>query len=104
MKLELAISPCPNDTYIFYHMIHSSEHPYQFETVFEDVEELNRRAIQEGRHVITKMSYFAYLQCENSYTMIQAGGALGRGCGPLFIASHEQTSRESFTTSASRIP
>lgn len=95
MKFDLAISPCPNDTYIFYAMIHKKNEIYNssvhYEPVYEDVEELNRRAIQEARHSISKMSYFAYLKCEDTYQIIQAGGALGRGCGPLLIASKKNT-------------
>lgn len=94
MKADLAISPCPNDTYIFYAMLHKPGllpgSDLTYNAVFEDVEELNRRAIQEARHPVSKMSYFAYLRCEQSYVNLKAGGALGRGCGPLLISSKQK--------------
>ena len=50
--IDLAISPCPNDTFIFGHLIRrglervgADAGTLPIETVFADVEELNRRAM-----------------------------------------------------------
>lgn len=85
MKLELAISPCPNDTYIFYELAKSGFAGHQIALEFADVEELNQRAIQEARHPITKLSCFAMHAAADRYQLLSAGGALGRGCGPLLL-------------------
>ena len=91
MSLEIAISPCPNDTYIFHELHRGGFHGRPVVLEFADVEELNRRAIEEARHPVTKLSCFAMHAVEDTYRLIGSGGALGRGCGPLFL-SHTPTS------------
>lgn len=56
-----------------------------FEPVMEDVETLNRMAM-EGKLDVTKLSYHAFCYCTGKYQLLQSGSALGRGCGPLLIA------------------
>lgn len=88
--IDLAISPCPNDTFIFHALAEQglAGRPVQLE--FADVEELNRRAIEEARHMITKLSFFAMLHVQDRYELLPSGGALGRGCGPLLISRHAE--------------
>ena len=94
-SIDLAISPCPNDTYIFYHLIHDPDlrgaliesEAAKLPVALEDVEELNRRAIEESRHAVTKLSYYALAVLEKSYHLLDPGGALGEGCGPLLITN-----------------
>ncbi|MCB1305995.1 MAG: 1,4-dihydroxy-6-naphthoate synthase [Leptospiraceae bacterium] len=81
--MKLAISPCPNDTYIFHRMITASS---DYEPVYLDIQELNENA-RHGAFELTKLSCFAYLKLKDQYTMLDAGGALGRGCGPLLVSS-----------------
>ena len=90
MNIDLAISPCPNDTFIFYHLIQKgiSSKKEALQSVFADVEELNRRAIQEQKHVITKISFSAMFHAQKHYELLNCGGAMGHNCGPLLI-SHE---------------
>jgi len=89
--IDVAISPCPNDTFIFAHLGRRGEELLGREIVldFADVEELNRRAIEERRHRVSKMSYFAFARAREDYTLLPAGGALGRGCGPLLISGRD---------------
>ncbi len=85
--LTLGYSPCPNDTFIFYALIHGRIPAPGF-TVnehLEDVETLNRLAL-EGRLDLTKVSYHAFGHLRDHYALLRSGGALGRGCGPLVIA------------------
>lgn len=85
--LSLGISPCPNDTYIFYAMVHGRVGlaPFSLKTTLADVQELNLAA-REGRFDIVKISAAAYGRVQDRYTLLKAGGALGRGCGPLLVA------------------
>lgn len=83
--IDLAISPCPNDTFIFYNM--HRHHP-EIELVFADVEELNQRALGEARHVLTKMSFYAILKASR-YTLLSCGGALGWGSGPILLSGRD---------------
>ncbi len=86
-KLELLISPCPNDTYIFYALIHQKINTlgFQFIPQFYDIKELNEKAKNFDGDII-KVSYYTYLELKNSYYLLQSGGALGKGCGPLLVS------------------
>ena len=87
MKLTLGFSPCPNDTFIFDALVNGKIDPgdLQFEPVLEDVETLNRWAL-EGRLDITKLSFPAYFRSLENYVLLHAGSALGRGVGPLLVS------------------
>jgi 1,4-dihydroxy-6-naphthoate synthase len=84
---SLAISPCPNDTFIFHAMLHGlvDTEEFNFQCHLGDVEELNQSAIK-GTHDITKLSYHAMLYLQDSYRVLSAGAALGFGCGPLVVS------------------
>ena len=86
MSYSLAYSPCPNDTYIFAALTNGllPKAP-RVEVVLDDVEALNLAALA-GRHVLTKVSYGAIPYLLDGYRILRAGGALGRGCGPLVVA------------------
>lgn len=87
MKLSLGISPCPNDTYIFDAMLHGKidTEGLEFTTRLEDVETLNHLAI-EGSLDISKVSYGVVFQLLGKYRILEAGSALGKGVGPLFVS------------------
>ena len=86
MTYSLAYSPCPNDTYIFAALTNGLlPGAPAVEVVLDDVEALNRAA-REGRFTLTKVSYGAIPYLLDRYRILRAGGALGRGCGPLVIA------------------
>lgn len=84
-EFSLGISPCPNDTYIFEALIHGRvDAPFRVRTHMADVEELNSRA-RSGALDITKLSLAAMAAVAGRYQILNAGAALGRGCGPLLI-------------------
>jgi 1,4-dihydroxy-6-naphthoate synthase len=78
--LSLAISPCPNDTFIFCAMAPN------YELELDDVESLNQRA-ERGEFDLTKISVAAYGRIRDRYALLRAGGAAGFGVGPLLVAS-----------------
>ena len=83
---SLAYSPCPNDTYIFAALTNGLlDGAPKVDVVLDDVEALNRAA-REGRYALTKVSYGAIPYLLDKYRILRAGGALGRGCGPLVVA------------------
>lgn len=87
-SLSLGYSPCPNDTFIFYGLVHGkiSLPGYGFQDpVLEDVEQLNLLAL-EGRLDITKLSFHALAHVLDDYCVLTSGSALGRGCGPLLVS------------------
>lgn len=87
MKFSIGFSPCPNDTFIFYALIHGKVEPagFEYELVIEDVEQLNQRAYRRDLD-ITKISFNAYLDLTDQYILLESGAALGRNCGPLLIS------------------
>jgi len=85
-KLALAYSPCPNDTYIFAAWTRGLlADALPVDAVLDDVEALNEAALA-GRYPLTKVSYGAIPSLLSHYRILRAGGALGRGCGPLVLA------------------
>ena len=102
--LTLGYSPCPNDTYIFYALVHGKVAVPGI-TVgerLEDVETLNRLALA-GTLDLTKVSYHALGRLRDRYALLRSGGALGRGCGPLIVA-RPGTRIEDLGTGAVAIP
>jgi 1,4-dihydroxy-6-naphthoate synthase len=86
-ELSIGYSPCPNDTFIFYALMHGLiplRHVCFSQPVLDDVETLNRWALA-GRLDVTKISFHALGHVLDRYTMLNSGAALGRGCGPLLV-------------------
>jgi 1,4-dihydroxy-6-naphthoate synthase len=87
--LTLGYSPCPNDTFIFSGLAQAKV-PCQTvrfaPPLLEDVETLNSWAMQ-ARLDVTKLSFHAFGHVQASYTMLESGAALGRGCGPLLVTA-----------------
>ncbi|MBU0769750.1 MAG: 1,4-dihydroxy-6-naphthoate synthase [Proteobacteria bacterium] len=84
--LDIAFSTCPNDTFIFHAMLHDciDTRDFRFVSHMHDVEELNKKAFLKTFHV-SKLSFYAYLKLRQSYEILDAGSALGFGCGPLLV-------------------
>lgn len=85
-KLSIGFSPCPNDTFIFDALVHHKidTEGLDFEVYLGDVEDLNQKAFNNELD-ITKLSYHAYGHLTHNYVLLDAGSALGAGCGPLLI-------------------
>jgi 1,4-dihydroxy-6-naphthoate synthase len=88
--LTLGYSPCPNDTFIFYALVHGKVDTARivFKEILEDVETLNQMA-QQAKLDITKVSFHAFGLLRDTYCLLRSGGALGKGCGPLVVAREE---------------
>jgi 1,4-dihydroxy-6-naphthoate synthase len=90
MKLTLGFSPCPNDTFIFDALVNKKIDTggLEVKAVLEDVETLNQWTLQ-GKLDITKLSFPAFFQSMDTYALLNAGSALGKGVGPLLVAKKE---------------
>lgn len=104
MKIQLAFSPCPNDTFIFEALVNKriDTKGLDFEVFYEDVESLNQNAIK-GTYAVTKLSYHAYAYVSGDYQLLDSGSALGNKCGPLLI-SKSPFNREDLTNMRVAIP
>ncbi|MDX9782163.1 MAG: 1,4-dihydroxy-6-naphthoate synthase [Bacteroidales bacterium] len=87
MRLKLAYSPCPNDTFAFHAMVHSLVdcEGLEFDVTLADVEQLNKGAYNQ-EYDICKMSYHAFFMMADKYIMLRSGSALGYHNGPLLVA------------------
>jgi 1,4-dihydroxy-6-naphthoate synthase len=85
--LTIGYSPCPNDTFIFYALVHGYVRVpgLEFREQLADVETLNQMALESSLD-ITKISYHALGHLREQYALLRSGSALGRGCGPLIVA------------------
>jgi 1,4-dihydroxy-6-naphthoate synthase len=91
--LELAFSPCPNDTFIFHAWVAGLLPGAPAVTpVYADIDVLNRWAA-EGKADLVKVSYAALPTLLADYALLPSGGALGRGCGPLVVTSQAREGR-----------
>lgn len=87
-NLSVAISPCPNDTFIFAAWVLGlvpgvAGRPARFG--WADVEELNDAA-ENGRYDVVKLSAAAALHLEGDYEILASGAAFGAGAGPKLVA------------------
>ena len=85
--VSLGISPCPNDTFMFFHLLHKSElaGKDKISLTVEDVEDLNKLCLSHSLD-ISKMSFHVFGKLRDKYWLLNSGSALGRGCGPLIIS------------------
>lgn len=88
--LTLGFSPCPNDTFMFYPLVHGlvDTGGLVYRERLEDVETLNKLALA-GELDVSKVSYHALGHIRDSYALLRSGSALGRGCGPLLVATEK---------------
>lgn len=104
VKLTLGFSPCPNDTFIFDALVNKKidTKGFDFELVLEDVQTLNNWAL-EGKLDLSKISYGVLPLILKEYVVLNSGGALGKGVGPLLIAKSEIENRKSEVEPSSRV-
>ena len=80
--LTLGISPCPNDTFAFHHLL---QPPCRYTVTLDDVEALNR-----GDYQVSKISVAGYGHLRDRYALLRSGGAAGFGVGPLLVARRDR--------------
>lgn len=84
--LRLAISPCPNDTFMFDAIVNKriDLEGYTFDVEYHDIEQLNERVLS-GEAVVSKCSTALLRAVGERYRLLDSGSALGRGNGPLLV-------------------
>jgi 1,4-dihydroxy-6-naphthoate synthase len=92
VTVSLAISPCPNDTFVFHALVHGQvPGAPPVEVTYADVDVTNTAA-ERGAYDLVKVSYAALPWLLDRYTLLPCGGALGRGCGPLVLTKDDISS------------
>src|SRR4029450_1620326 len=92
MKITLGHSPDPDDAFMFYGIASGqvTEDGLEFEQVLEDIETLNRRALEESLDV-TAVSIHAYAYLSDRYALLPHGASMGDGYGPMLVAKQPMT-------------
>jgi len=105
MTLTLGFSPCPNDTFIFDALVNGKIDTggLSFDVVLEDVQTLNQWAI-EGKLDVSKISYGVLPLALKQYKVLNSGGALGKGVGPLLITKDPTMTTEQVSNAKIAIP
>jgi len=105
MRLTLGFSPCPNDTFIFDALVNKKIDPegFDFDVHLEDVQTLNQWAI-EGKLDLSKISYGVLPLVTDKYELLDAGGALGKGVGPLLITKQASANTKQVNEMTIAIP
>lgn len=100
MRLTVGISPCPNDTFIFDALANGALDTggLELEVVLDDVQTLNEWALR-GKLDVSKVSYGVVPAIAGEYALLSAGGALGRGVGPLLVSRDGRGAFDPATTS-----
>jgi 1,4-dihydroxy-6-naphthoate synthase len=85
-KLNIAFSPCPNDTFVFHAWAHGlvADAP-ELDVMYADIDITNGLAADGTGPEVLKISYAALPWALEKYRLLPCGGALGRGCGPLLL-------------------
>lgn len=87
MKITVAHSPDSDDAFMFFALgerkIDTGE--YEFEHVLEDIESLNRKAVN-GVYEVTALSIHAYAHLHEKYALLNQGASMGEGYGPRIVA------------------
>ena len=89
MIVRVAHSPDPDDAFMFYALVKGRiESEFEFVNVTQDIETLNRKAL-EGEYEVTAVSIHAYPYVAERYALLGCGASMGDGYGPVVVAREE---------------
>lgn len=84
--MNIAYSPCPNDTFIFHAWAHGLvPGAPDLNVAYADIDITNHLAASGEGPDVMKISCAALPWVLSNYKLLPCGGALGRGCGPLVL-------------------
>lgn len=87
--MNIAFSPCPNDTFVFHAWVHGLiPGAPNLDVTYADIDITNGLAASGNGPEALKISYAALPWVLSEYALLPCGGALGRGCGPLVLTKN----------------
>jgi 5,8-dihydroxy-2-naphthoate synthase len=91
--LRFGHSPDADDAFMFYgfHTGQAAIEGCRVEHVLEDIQSLNRRALERADLEITAVSAHAYAFLADRYAVLACGASMGLGYGPLIVARAPRT-------------
>ena len=95
LEIVSAHSPDSDDAFMFYGLATKKVRSprVSFRHVLEDIETLNRKAI-EGQYELSAISYHAYPYVAEKYVLMASGSSVGDGYGPMIISTHPMEPEE----------
>jgi 1,4-dihydroxy-6-naphthoate synthase len=93
--IRVGHSPDPDDAFMFYALAHDKidTGDLEFRHQLEDIETLNRRALQ-GELEVSAVSLHAYAFLQDRYELLPSGCSMGDKYGPMVIARKPMTPAE----------
>lgn len=67
---------------------------FKFQHTLTDIQTLNQRAIDDPFYDVTAISFHAYPYIQNEYALMDCGGSVGEGYGPIVISPKALTHDE----------
>ncbi len=88
VEIKLAHSPDSDDAFMFYALAtHKIATPgMKFTHVLSDIQTLNEAALTET-YEVTAVSFAAYPELRDKYTLLDCGASFGEGYGPIVVSS-----------------
>lgn len=91
--MKIAISSCPNDTFIFDAWINKRiDSNHLLDVTYADIDVTNHLAMTSNEFDLLKISFASLPNVLDEYRLLPCGGAIGRGCGPLLLTSNRSKS------------
>jgi 1,4-dihydroxy-6-naphthoate synthase len=86
-RVRIGHSPDPDDAFMYYAIAKGKVDTggYAVSQVLEDIESLNRRAL-DGELEVTAISIHAYAHLSGRYALMACGASMGDGYGPIVVA------------------
>ena len=90
-EISIAHSPDSDDAFMFYGLAtRKVQVPgYRFNHNLTDIETLNHKAIDEAFYDVTAISLHAYPYLQQNYALMNCGGSMGEGYGPMLVATRK---------------
>ena len=87
MDIRIAHSPDSDDAFMFYALAEGKlpTGEYRFTHRLEDIESLNRKALQ-GEYEVTALSIHAYAYVADRYALLPSGASMGDRYGPMVVS------------------
>jgi 1,4-dihydroxy-6-naphthoate synthase len=91
--LRFGHSPDADDAFMFYgfHTGDAAIAGFQVEHVLEDIQSLNRRALEAADLEITAVSAHAFARLSDRYAVLRCGASMGQGYGPVVVARERRS-------------
>ena len=88
--ISIAHSPDSDDAFMFYALATGKVNVpgLRFSHTLTDIQTLNQKAMEEnGVYDVTAISFHAYPYIQNRYALMTSGGSVGKGYGPMIVAT-----------------